>query len=179
MNQTVRIILYVVLVTAATILATRFYHTYQDVNRLEVGRFSEDAEGSDANPAPGVNLTNRAAATNLLTATNAVETARTVTATNLTAESNLVATASDGQTNGTNQAAAGGTNTASSGARAHLSRTKMTAAEPRDVSISGLMTYGVGLFVVVVCLSLLIAHDVSNLVAGRIHEFILMTMGAG
>jgi TolA-binding protein len=156
MNRTLKIILYLVLLSAACVLAVKFHHAYQAVRRASP---SEEAEPGDA-PRP-LRVKSKAALTNAATATNVVSATTELAATNTTAP--------------TNQAAGPSPAPGASGRSTNAS--PALAAAPAEPTLSVLMVYGIGLFAVVLFLGLLLAHDFSDFVAERFTRFMLSQEG--
>ncbi len=162
MNRTVKIILYLVLLTAACVLTVKFHHTYQAVMRSSP---RGDAEPRELVRPPRTRnkpaLTNAPAVTNTVTDTNVAADINPPAVTNVVAPTNQVAA--------TNPAAGapGSSTNAPSG----------LATAPSEPTLSTLMVYGIGLFATVLFLGLLLAHDFSDFVAERFTRFMLSQEG--
>lgn len=151
MNRTVKIALYVVLLAAATALGLKFFSLYRAVMaQAPDRRISEEVEVVGTN-SPAV--TALPAGTNVASRTNVPPPTNVALATNLASGRLLVAS-----------------NVPGGGAPA--------PPTPESPGFSTMMSYGVALFVVVVCLAVLLAHDVSHFVAERFYQFILSDDGS-
>ena len=156
MNRTVKTILYLLLLTAACVLAVKFHHAYQAVMRASPREEAEPGETlrrvRAKTPSP---LTNAATTTNLVGDSDESPT------TNITVPTNPAA----------------GTNPAPRVSGPSTNAPPSRAAAPPEPTLSTLMGYGAGLFAVVLFLGLLLAHDFSDFVAERFTRFMLSDEG--
>lgn len=153
MNRTVKTIAYLVLITAACLLGVRTLAVYRSLMRPASQEETEPIERhEEAEGRAGAGATNAPARTNLLSATN-IAALTTVTQAAL-APTNLppVPTGSVGSAS----ASTGAVETAAADAKA-----------PQRPSFGSLLAHAAGLFGVCVCLSLLLANDLSQFVAHR------------
>ncbi|MCX6902943.1 MAG: hypothetical protein NTW03_05605 [Verrucomicrobia bacterium] len=183
MNHTVKAILYAVLLTAACLLGVKFQRAYKTVMKAGPPELvGESRESAPAAPAKvSTTSTNLAGTANLPLASNAVMITNAVRLTNEVVLTNLPSS-----TNG-----AASTNPPTSGKNKKPRGPKTvslvsTNAAAEDLiagahlpSLSTLMSYGVGLFFVAVCLSLLAAHDFSHFVADRFEKLAFDDEGEG
>jgi TolA-binding protein len=170
MSRPVKAIVYLVLLTAACILAVKFYRAYTAV--MYPPAKEESMEGSEA--AAPVATKSAAGSNNAPAPTNLLAGANQPLATNAPAGTN--------GTLPTNVVVAGGREAATNLALArHRTSTNVPVAggaePPNGPSFSTLMSLGAMLFIVAVCLGVLAAHDLSELVADRLHKFILSDEG--
>ncbi len=170
MNRAVKAVLYVILLAAVSALAVKFCVLYKVVMRTSprAAMFEAAESMSSAAAAPPAVSTNTSPATNEPGAThgpaptNAATEANALAGSNTPGESNSLAL----------------TNLSRPARRAHPRVSPTLAPEDSNApTFSTLMTYGVALFAVAVCLSVLLAHDFSHLVGERFHQFILSDDG--
>lgn len=160
MNRSIKIVLYIVLLAAALVLSLKFYAAYRAVMQQAAVEKIERIDDADE-IVPSRRETNALPATNVIAATNVAAVTNVATATDLPAATNTGAA----------------TNLAVSPADRRPSLPARQSEAPKPVSLATMMTYGAILFVVVVCLSVLAAHDLSVLVAGRFNAFLLSENG--
>jgi TolA-binding protein len=183
MSRNIKLILYAVLLVAACVLGAKFHRVYKAV----MGTPLRPAL-VDAGETPGAGATDEVVrataplATNLSPPTNAAAVSNVLVvpgATNLTqtpSGTNSPITATNLSRSNTVVYSKAAVERALASAKAASAADARAAAAP---TLSTLMSYGAVLFLVVVSLGLLLAHDFSHFVADRFVKFALSDEGEG